>query len=90
MSLHPSSESSLLPSSLVRLGNQSIFDKNQSEKLNRVQSIVEFNEVELSENNSNSNIRLTEFFKRDYGNNATRNRVISGNINNTNPFGFQS
>jgi len=43
----------------------------------------------LSENNSN-NIRLTEFFNSDYGNNATKNRIISGNIKNTNPFGFQS
>jgi len=62
------------------------FNGPNYECLARVQSNFEFNEKDLDEHNS-INIELNEFFKSEYAN-ATKDRVISGNIRNTNPFGF--
>jgi hypothetical protein len=44
--------------------------------------------LEISENNSNTSIRLTEFFNSDFGSTATKNRPISGHSNYNNPFGL--
>jgi hypothetical protein len=55
----------------------------------KLDSADDYSELDFAETNNVWTINLNEFFKDEFGV-ATKNRTISGNVSQSNPFGFIS